>query len=154
MAGATDAAYELVVVVVGPAPLELVAVAVGVDDEVARPQVVGDGVAHAAAVRRSYGTDASVGRLVRVTGDHDVGISAVERGPSSSSGPCGVMPWPSSRPGDACTPSTRVPSSSTSRTSSGRDASHAVHSGANALPVHAKARCTSGIGNGTSPVTT
>jgi hypothetical protein len=55
------------------------AVAVAVDDDIGRPEVGRDRVAHTAQVDGAHPSDPPVGRSVRVTAAHDIGVVAGEQ---------------------------------------------------------------------------
>ena len=73
-----DRRKERVSVVADPAVFDAVPMTVGVEDDIAGPQVVGDRVAHAAEVHRPDVPDDAVGRLVGVTGEDDLRITALQ----------------------------------------------------------------------------
>jgi hypothetical protein len=78
MVGPRDGLEERLSVVSDATVFHPVAVAVGVNDHVARSQVVGDRVADAPQVHRSHLAHMPIGRLVRVPGEHELRIGAGE----------------------------------------------------------------------------
>jgi hypothetical protein len=78
VAGSGDRRQERVTVVADPAVFDEVPTPARVEDDATGPQVVGDRVDHAAEVHRPNVPDDAVGRLVRVTGDDELRIAALQ----------------------------------------------------------------------------
>jgi hypothetical protein len=73
-----DRLQEAASVVVDPSVLDAVAVAIGVQHDVARSEIVGDRVADTAKVDGSHASEDAIGRLMRVPREHQVRLGTLK----------------------------------------------------------------------------
>lgn len=78
MTGAINCVEEGLTVVTDAAMLDAQAVSIRVEDDVAGAQVVRDWVADAAQVHRPHAPDNTVGRLVGVVGNDEIGVGILQ----------------------------------------------------------------------------
>ena len=119
MTGVLDGCDDCLAVVIHAPQLDAVALLVGIQKDIGRLEARRDRIADAAQIDDMSPANPAIERNMGMSNDNQVRLAA-SRCSSWSSLCLGCRPGPSSLPGEACTPSTRVPSGKVKRTSSGK----------------------------------